>query len=239
MLCQFYKSTVGKKVVVAATGTVFILFVIGHMIGNIKTFMGLDAITGLHKLDMYARFLREMGHQLVGHETALWGVRIVLLACLVVHVWTVYQLRRISKKARPQKYVQTNFSSVTFASYSMWWGGLFLLLYIVFHILHLTTGQLHFEGFVEGAVYANVYYGFKVWYVTLFYVVAMGALAFHLYHGVWSLFQTLGLDNPDLNRPLRFSALGLAIVLFLGFVVVPLAVFTGCLPEPTALTLEV
>lgn len=239
VLINFYRSTIGKKVVVALTGALFILFVIGHMLGNLKTFMGVDPVSGVHHLDHYAHFLRSMGHEFLGHGTALWLVRIGLLGALILHVITVFLLRRQNKAARPAKYARQKFSSVSWASYSMWWGGLLILVFIIFHLLHLTTGDLHFDGFKEGAVYANVYHAFQHWYLTLFYVLAMVALAFHLYHGVWSLFQTLGLDRPDRNLCLRRLAILIAVILFIGFISVPVAVFLGLVPEPTAITLEV
>lgn len=230
----FYNSSIGKKVVVAVTGFVLFLFVIGHMVGNWKAFAGYDPTTGLHKLDMYAEFLREVGHQLVGHGTALWGARIGLLICLVLHLVTVFQLRARNKAARQVGYAQQESVVSSIGAKTMWFTGPVLLAYIIYHILHMTLGTVHFSGFKEGAVYANVYGAFRNWYVTGFYIIGMAALAVHLFHGIWSMFQTLGLDNPDRNEMLRVAAKVLAVVIFLGFVAVPLGVFLGLVPEPTS-----
>jgi succinate dehydrogenase / fumarate reductase, cytochrome b subunit len=229
--CGFYKTTIGKKIVVAVTGLIFFGFVAVHMLGNLKTFLGVDS-AGVPKLDVYARMLREIGEHFVGHSTVLWLTRVVLLVALIIHVFTVYQLRRANQASRPVGYANQKYSSTTVAATTMWWGGLLLLAFIIFHILHFTTGQLHFQGFVEGRVYANVYYAFKVWYIGLIYVVAMCALCLHLYHGAWSLFQTLGLDNPQRNDTIRLFAKVAAFVIAVGFVSVPVAVCTGLLPPP-------
>jgi succinate dehydrogenase / fumarate reductase cytochrome b subunit len=114
----------------------------------------------------------------------------------------------------------------------MLYGGLFLLLFVVFHILHFTTGQLHFSGFVEGQVYANVASAFRNAGTAAFYVVAMGLLAAHLYHGTWSMFQTLGVDTPRWNTGIRTAAKVVAVALFVGFSSVPVAILVGALPAP-------
>ncbi len=229
--CGFYKTTIGKKIVVAVTGLIFFGFVAVHMLGNLKTFLGVDG-AGVPKLDVYARMLREIGEHFVGHSTVLWLTRVVLVVALIIHVLTVHQLRRANRASRPVGYANQKYSSTTIAATTMWWGGLVLLAFIVFHILHFTTGQLHFQGFVEGRVYANVYSAFKVWYITLIYVVAMCALCLHLYHGAWSLFQTLGLDNPQRNDTIRLFAKVAAFVIAIGFLSVPVAVCLGFLPPP-------
>lgn len=233
-ITRFYGSTIGKKFVVAGTGIVLFLFVVGHMIGNLKTFAGIDPESGLYKLDVYAHFLREIGHQMFGHGGFLWLVRIVLVACVLAHVVTVIQLRRLNNASKPVKYKVDGYQASTYAARTMWWGGLIIAAFIVFHILHFTTGHLHFQGFEHGAVYANVYKGFQVWYTVVIYLVALLALTFHLYHGVWSLFQTLGLEGPKRNRAIRLLAQVSAVVLFLGFISVPVAAFAGLMKAPVS-----
>ncbi len=227
----FYRSSVGKKAVVAVTGLVLFGFVVLHMLGNLKAFLGVDPLTGVHHLDTYALFLREMGHEFLGKGTALWLTRIVLLVCLIVHVSTVIQLQAINAAARPEQYVHSPHRDSTYAARSMFWGGLFLLIFVVYHILHFTTGTLYFQGFVEGRVYQNVSRAFVMPSILVFYLSAMAVLGFHLYHGAWSLFQTLGLDGPKTNLKLRNFAKTMAVVVALGFISVPLAIFLGLLPS--------
>ena len=230
-MIDFYRSTIGKKFVVAGTGVVLFGFVVGHMLGNLKAFMGMDPSRGAHHLDVYAAFLREMGEQFAGYGTLLWVVRAVLLVCLVLHVATVLQLQARSAAARPEQYERYVPQCSTYAARSMFWGGLFLLLFIVFHLLHLTTGTLHFRGFVEGHVFANVVRAFKDPALVFFYLFAMGALGFHLFHGVWSLFQTFGVESARSNARTRGLALLAALVVALGFCSVPVAVAIGALGE--------
>lgn len=232
----FYKTTIGKKLIAAVTGLILVGFAVGHMLGNLKTFMGTDA-AGIHALDHYAEFLREMGEPLLPYSMLLWIVRVGLLAAVFLHIVTVVQLTMLNRASRKQKYAVYKPNSSTFASRGMFWGGLVLLTFIVFHILHFTTGTLHFDGYVEGKVYANVVRSFQHWYLVAFYVVAMGALGAHLYHGVWSLCQTLGLDNPERNQFLKKSALIIALFVMVGFISVPCAVFLGVLKEGTEVAL--
>lgn len=229
LLLRFYRTTIGKKVVVALTGLVLVGFVVGHMLGNLKTFMGFDA-AGVHAIDHYAHFLRAFLEDALGHGTFLWLVRIGLLGAVVLHIVTVIQLRQLNKVARPEGYRDQQFEASTWSSRYMFVGGIVLALFIVFHILHLTTGDLHFDGFVAGQVYANITSAFQHEYVLAIYTVAMLALAFHLFHGVWSMFQTLGLDGPTTNVVLRRAATACAVVLFIGFLSVPYAIYFNLLP---------
>lgn len=230
---DFYRSTVGKKIVMALTGLVLIGFVAGHMAGNLKIFAGADPITGVYKIDHYAEFLHEMGADLFGHEGVLWIVRVVLLVCVVLHALSGIQLARLNRAAKPAGYKVCAYRSANAASRTMLYGGLFLIAFITFHILHLTTGTLHYRGFVEEQVYANVYSAFQSPLLVGFYVASMAALGLHLYHGTWSCFQTLGVDTPRWNGPIRAVAKVAAVVIFVGFSAVPLAVASGILPAPT------
>jgi len=233
VLRTFYISTVGKKITMAISGLVLVLFVVGHMAGNLKIFAGIDSSTGDYKIDDYGRFLRSMGSEMLGHSGVLWIVRVVLLGCLVAHAVSGIQLARLNRRAKPEGYKVSVFRSANAASRTMLYGGLFLLVFIVFHILHLTTGTVHTRGFVEGEVYANVYNAFTAPTLVAFYVVAMGLLAAHLYHGTWSMFQTLGVDTPQWNKGIRATAKVISIAMFVGFCSVPLAIVTGVLTPPS------
>lgn len=227
---RFYDTTIGKKVVVALTGLVLLSFVVGHVAGNLKAFGGYGA-DGEHKLDHYAEFLRSFGADVLGHSGFLWMARVGLLVCLVLHVLTIIQLRLRNAKANPDRYQGENYRAASLASRTMFWGGMLLFVFIIYHILHFTTGTLH-GSFHHGAVYANIHYAFQNPIVTGFYVVAMCALGLHLYHGGWSLFQTLGLDNPDWNPMIRLAVQAGSVAIVLGFISVPIAIFTGILGPP-------
>ncbi len=231
--CEFYRSSVGKKVVVALTGAVLFLFVVGHMLGNLKTFMGMDP-SGVHHLDMYAHFLREFMAEAMGHGNFLWLTRVVLLGCLLLHVVTVAQLQARSSEARPVKYKKQTLRASSVAARTMWYGGMLVFLFIVLHLGHLTLGSLHSD-FVEGEVYRNVYIAFQNPLIVIGYFIAMCVLGFHLYHGVWSFFQTLGLDTPDRNCALRLVAKVASFVIVVGFLSVPLSLSLGLLPPPVGM----
>lgn len=229
---DFYGTTVGKKLTMAATGLILVGFVVGHMVGNLKIFMGVNPATGHYKLDDYAFFLHHMGADLMGHEGVLWMVRVVLLGAVVLHAISGIQLARLNRRAKPIGYQVKRTQSANAASKTMIYGGLFLIAFIVFHLLHFTTGHVHTNGFVEGEVYSNVWKGFQSPIAVGFYVVAMAALSLHLYHGTWSMFQTLGVDTPRWNAGIRAAAKVLAVVLFFGFSAVPISVATGVLKVP-------
>ncbi|HEY0969777.1 MAG TPA: succinate dehydrogenase cytochrome b subunit [Gemmatimonadales bacterium] len=214
LLLSFWRSTIGKKVVMAITGLIGVGFVIGHMLGNLQMFQSAE------KMNAYAHFLKSLGG-------LLWLVRLVLLAALVLHVVAAYQLTRMRTAARPVGYRHGPQRQVsTLASRTMRWGGVLVLVFIVFHILHFTTRDI-FPSYSATDVYGNVIHGFGIWWVTLFYVVAMVFLGLHLYHGAWSSFRTLGASRSS-PRPLhRTVALWVAIVVWAGFTAVPVAVFAG------------
>lgn len=234
MLLRFYHSTIGKKVIMAFTGLVFVGFVIAHMAGNLKIFAGLNPQTNHYKFDEYAVFLREIAAHLMGQGTFLWIARAVLLVCIFLHVLTAIQLAIINRNAKPVGLRDPDYRSANAASRTMLYGGLFLLVFIVYHLLHFTIGSVHYNGFVEGHVYSNVFLGFQNPLIVLFYIGSMAALALHLYHGTWSVFQTLGVDNPSWNKGIRTIAKLVSVVIFIGFVSVPLSVSFGLLSPPIA-----
>ncbi|MFL5482431.1 MAG: succinate dehydrogenase cytochrome b subunit [Gemmatimonadaceae bacterium] len=211
----FYGSMVGKKVVMGVTGVIGIGFVILHSLGNLLIFQGSTA------LNSYSRFLKSSAE-------LLWALRITLIVAVTLHVIAAVQLTRQSRAARPTGYVKHEAQVATVASRTMRWGGALLLIFIVLHILHFTTGSIRPAGvFSHEDVYSNVISSFRIWWVTLFYVVAMIALGFHLFHGAWSSMRSIGVSPPS-PRPLhRRLSLLIAVLVWAAFTSVPLAVFTG------------
>jgi len=215
----FLSSSVGKKVIMAVTGAVLCGYILGHMTGNLQAFLP----NAEEALDHYGHFLHTMLH-----GTGIWIVRAVLLLCVGFHVWAFLTLTRQNMAARPQGYRQTAHQESTFASRSMKCTGPLILVFVVYHILHLTTGSVHPQ-FVEGRVYHNIVTGFQVTWVALFYVVAMAALAFHVWHGFWSMLQTVGASHPRYNPLRKTLAVLFTIAVCGGFAAVPLAVLAGVL----------
>jgi len=183
-------------------------------------------------IDVYARFLRTMGEPLLPYGSALWATRIVLLTALVLHVTCVVQLSLRSHRARPLGYRRAHYVQATRPARWMLVTGALVLGFLVVHILQFTTGTIDASHFVDGAVYANLHGAFAAGPWIFLYVGAMTVVALHLHHGAWSLFQSLGVDNPDRNRGLRMLAAGAAIALFLAFTSVPVAFATGILGPP-------
>jgi succinate dehydrogenase / fumarate reductase, cytochrome b subunit len=230
---DLYRSAVGKKVVMAVTGFILFGFVVIHMVGNLKIYEAGEfsvyrdgAYQPMRYLDAYGFFLRHVGEPLVPAYTLLWIFRSVLLVAVVLHIWAAWQVTRMSQTARPRGYVSRAKIHTTYASRTMRWGGVIILLFVIYHLLHFTTGTVH-PDFQEGNVYHNVVTGFSVWYVSLFYIVAQVALGFHLYHGLWSMFQSLGWNHPRFNRWRNTFAHAFAWIITLGNVSFPLAVLTG------------
>jgi succinate dehydrogenase / fumarate reductase cytochrome b subunit len=229
---RFLSSTLGMKAVVAVTGIVLFGFVVLHMLGNLKTFTGRDG-DGTPHIDTYAHFLRTAGEPMLPHGFALWSFRIVLLVALVMHLAMIVRLQLCNRAARPVGYHHRPVRVVSStAARTMLVSGILILVFVVIHLLQFTAGTIQVTPVVPEHVYANLYNAFTVWFVSLFYVIAMGLLGFHLYHGVWSLFQTLGIDNPDRNRALRVTAAASAVGLVVGFSSVPLLFTLGLMPEP-------
>ena len=216
----FYRSSIGKKVVMALTGLIMIGFVIAHMVGNLHTF------EGAAQLNNYAVFLRTVGGPVLSYEQALWLERIVLLAAFVLHIVAAYQLTHQDLASRPVSYARHKIVQATFASRTMRWGGVFILLFVIYHLLDFTFGTVH-PNFRPGDVYANVVGGFQNPLVSAFYIVAMIVLGLHLYHGTWSVFQTLGINSAKYNPFFRWLSIIVAVVVAGGMISVPLAVLVG------------
>ncbi|GEB55601.1 succinate dehydrogenase [Streptomyces gardneri] len=204
----------------AVSGLFMLGYLVAHVAGNLKVFFGPE------EFNAYGHWLRVMGAPVLHHEWALWLVRIVLLAAVGAHAVSAYQLSRRDVKARPTAYVHRR-KRASYATRTMRWGGIILALFIVWHILDLTTGTVHPGGFEEGKPYQNVVDTFSTWYGNVIYIVAMLAVGLHVRHGFWSAAQTLGVGNARRERLLRVLANTLALVLTAGFVSVPVAVMTG------------
>jgi len=217
---NFYRSALGKKAVMALTGLVFWGFVLGHMVGNLKLFLGAEAI------NHYAEFLREVGEPLVPRGTLLWIARLVLIASLVLHVHAAVALTALNRRARPQGYSKHAMQNSSFAARTMRWSGFALLGFVVYHLMHFTFGNAH-PDFVPGDVYHNLVVGFSSGLVVAVYVVAMILLGMHLVHGLWSLFQSLGWNHPRYNPWRRVFAVVFALVITLGFIAVPASIAIG------------
>lgn len=216
-----YRSTIGKKAIMALTGVIWYGFVLVHMIGNFKIFEGAEAF------NKYSHFLREVGYPAVPEGTILWVIRIVLLVSLVAHVMMAIQLTRLDVSGRPVAYQKKRTKQASFASMTLRYGGIAILFFVVYHLLHFTTGAAHPQ-FVYGDPYNNVVIGFTAQPITaVFYIVAVAALGTHLYHGVWSAMQTLGINNRRTDKLFRGVAVLSALVLFAGFAMVPISVLLG------------
>jgi succinate dehydrogenase cytochrome b subunit len=208
-----YHSSIGKKAIMAATGMIGIGFVIGHMIGNLQVFQGPE------KLNAYAAALR-------AYPALLYFVRAVLLGAVILHIIAAYQLSRMSWESRSQNYERWKPVSSDYASRTMRWSGPILLLFIIYHLLDFTFGTVN-PDFVPGDAYHNVISSFTAWYITAFYVVSMLALGLHMYHGIWSMFQSIGLNSPKYNTYWKNLAVVITGIVVVGNIVMPLAVFLG------------
>ncbi|MBW8089286.1 MULTISPECIES: succinate dehydrogenase [Streptomyces] len=220
MASTFWQSTVGKKIVMGVTGLIMIGYLVVHMVANAKIFFGPE------EFNAYGHWLRVMGAPVLHHEWGLWGARVILLTSVILHGVSAYQLSRRDIKARPEKYVHSK-PRMSYATRTMRWGGVILGLFIVWHVLDLTTGTVHSGGFQEGHPYQNVVDTFSTWYGNVIYIVAMLAMGMHVRHGFWSAAQTLGAGNRTRDRAFKALANGLAIVLTVGFISVPVGVMTG------------
>jgi succinate dehydrogenase / fumarate reductase, cytochrome b subunit len=221
-LTRFWQSTIGKKVVMAVTGIIGILFVISHMVGNLQMFYPDAPIAMRH----YAELLRIS-------MPVLYGVRAALLAAVVLHVISAYQLTMIARAARPQDYKVRKPQVTTLAARTMRWGGVLLVGFIVFHILHMTLGTVHPQ-FTHLDPYNNVRIGLANPLVGGFYVLAVGFLGLHLYHGSWAAVRTLGAARPSAQPLKRKIAAVIAVVVALGFMSIPIAAMAGLFPEAPA-----
>ncbi|HEY7469740.1 MAG TPA: succinate dehydrogenase cytochrome b subunit [Acidimicrobiia bacterium] len=225
---SFYRSAVGKKWVMALTGLAIIGFVVLHMIGNWKIF--LPDVDGVPDIDIYAHALRELLVPFLPEHVALWILRTGLIVAFLLHVHAAYSLTIMNRRARPVDYNSPrSYVAANYASRTMRWSGVIFLAFLLFHLADLTWGiqPAAPETWERGAVYANFVASFSRAPVTIFYVVAMALLGLHLYHGAWSMFQSMGINHPRFNVARRYFAIGLAILVTVGNSIMPLAVLFG------------
>jgi len=211
----FWRSSIGRKVVMAVTGAILFGFVLGHLAGNLTVYLGPEALNG------YAVFLRQFLH-----GAGLWIARAVLLLSVILHIWSATSLTLSSRAARPVGYRERQWTESTYASRTMRWSGVIILFFVIYHLLHFTFGTVH-PSFVEGDVYHNFVTGFQSVPVSIAYIVAMIFLGLHLRHGVWSMFQTLGVSHPRYIRWAHVGAWIFALIVVVGNCSFPIAVLAG------------
>jgi len=221
IVAGFYRSSVGKKIIVAVSGIILILFVIGHLLGNLQIFIGPDWING------YSEHLRDLG-------PLLWLIRIFLLATVITHIYVTIQLAIENRRARPQAYIDKHYVKATFASRHMVMSGLIVLAFIVYHLAHFTVrvtdhrfGLLKADPLGHYDVYSMMVYGFQNCYVSGFYVLGLFLLALHLSHGSSSFFQSLGLNDKKLTPRLALAGRIFAWLIFIGYTSIPIAILLG------------
>jgi succinate dehydrogenase / fumarate reductase, cytochrome b subunit len=220
------RSTITLKLLMAATGIIFILFVLLHMYGNLKAFSGHDAY------NEYAEHLRVLGEPMLPREGFLWIIRAVLIVSLVIHVYAAIALWRRAGRARTTKYVVKRNVASTLSSRTMRWGGLTLLLFLIWHLINFTIGKVNVSGGATSDPYNLLVDSFDTWWLTVIYLVAMLALGMHLHHGVWSAAQTLGLtNNARARRNARSLGWIVAVVIAGGFSLVPIFVLAGVITK--------
>ena len=240
---DLYSTAVGKKYVMAITGIIGILFVIGHMIGNLKMYLGVvsEGDERIYDIDVYGEFLRELLVPILPHGVFLWILRVGLILAVLLHIHAAYTLTVLNRTARPVKYQSArDYQVANFASRSMRWTGIIVALFIIWHLADLTWGWAN-PDFVKGAVYYNIDQSLSRIPVAALYIVANIALGIHLFHGTWSLFQSLGWNNPRFNIWRRYLATGVATIVVVGNVSFPVAVLAGIVeydPDAVTVTLE-
>jgi succinate dehydrogenase / fumarate reductase cytochrome b subunit len=213
---SFWQSTNGKKAVMAVTGAILFLFVIGHLAGNLQIFESRE------RLNAYGHLLKNLGE-------LLWIVRGVLIVCVGLHIWATVQLALRNLKARPIGYKKKRSVASNYADRTMYWSGPIILAFVIFHLLQFTAGTLHpgAPAFSDADIYYNVVAGFSVWWVSAWYIFSMILLGFHLRHGIWSAFQSLGANHPRHTPVLKQAALWIAIAITAGYISIPVAVLAG------------
>lgn len=220
------RTTIALKLLMATSGVIFIGFVLVHMYGNLKAFSGHDAF------NEYAEHLRTFGEPILPRSGLLWIIRVVLIVSLVVHVAAAVALWRRARRARPVKYVMKKRTGATFASLMMRWGGVTILLFIVWHLINFSIGKVNVTGGATDDPYNLMVDTFDTWWLTIVYLVAMAMLGAHLHHGIFSATQTLGLTSNARARTLsKRVAFTLAVIIAGGFSLVPLFVLFGVISK--------
>lgn len=214
---RFWASTNGQKIVMAVTGYILFIFIVGHLLGNLQIYAGPAAING------YGRFLHSV-------PELLWIARAILIIAVGLHIWAAVVLGTHKVKARPVGYARKQNADSTYSSRTMYWSGPILLAFVVYHLLNLTAGVSHPGGkFIYMDDYHNVVSGFQVWYISASYIFSMILLGLHLRHGFWSMFQSVGINHPRHTPILKKAALVLSLMISLGYISIPVNVLLGVL----------
>jgi succinate dehydrogenase / fumarate reductase cytochrome b subunit len=213
-------TSVFKKAVMAISGIILVLYLIAHMIGNLKAFAGAE------DFNHYSHWLRTIGNPALPGATALWLIRIVLLVAVLAHIWAAVSLWRQARSARPERYVTKKSVAQSYASRTMRWGGVIILAFVIFHILDLTLGAVNSEGH-DAEPYDRLLASFQNPVVTAFYAISVILVGMHLRHGIWSATQTLGQSNRRREVTVNYAATAIATVLTIGFLLTPFAVLFG------------
>ncbi len=218
-----YRTTVGKKAIMAVTGAIWIGYVVLHMYGNLKAFYGPEVYNA------YAEGLRTFGGPILGHLQFLYIARIVFLVSIVLHVWAATRLYQRAYAARPTTYATRRVVQADYAARTMRVGGLLIAIFLLLHVAQLTWGvqALNDNSFVQGDPYHNLLNAFRSPFISGLYLAAMLVLGFHLFHGAWSMFQTLGLNSRRLDKYILVLAWFIAIIVPVGFALVPIAIQLG------------
>jgi succinate dehydrogenase / fumarate reductase cytochrome b subunit len=214
---RFWNTTIGKKAVMAVSGVVLAGFVAGHLLGNLQIFLGPDRFNG------YARTLNSL-------PELLWAVRITLLAMVTLHIWSSIQLAVIKSEARPVDHVRRRPIASSYASRTMYWSGPIVAAFIIYHLMQFTFG-VGGTPYMAGDPYGNVINGFRVPAVSIFYIIAIGLLCLHLRHGLSSMLLSLGFHHPRYTPRLKAAAAIIALLIFFGFISMPVAVMAGVIPN--------
>ncbi len=222
---EFYGSAVGKKWVMAVTGIILIGYVMAHMVGNLKVFLGAEEI------DAYGEALRDLGKHIAPRTSILWAMRLGLIAATLLHIHSAYTLTLINWKARSGRYAMRDYAVASYASRSMRWTGVIVVFFVLFHLADLTWGvaPAATEQYARGAIHHNLIASFERLPVAIFYVLGNLAVGVHLYHATWSLFQTLGWSHPRFNRWRKYAAYAVTGAFVVGNLSIPIAVQLGYL----------
>jgi len=226
-LIQFYRSAIAKKWLMAVSGIVLLGYVLAHMVGNLKVFLGQDHI------NEYAEWLRDLGEPVFPRTWVLWAMRVVLAGAFFIHILAAYQLTRMNRKARPSAdhyQSRRDYAVASYASRTMRWTGVIVALFVIFHLLDLTWGTAN-PDFVRGDPYTNMVESFRRVPVAIVYIVANLALLLHIWHGAWSMFQSLGVNNPRFNQWRRYFAWGFTAVIAVGNLSMPFLIVTRIYPS--------
>ncbi len=226
-LGEFFSSSIGLKWLMAITGIGLLLYVLVHMIGNLKIFLGTEP-SGAYQIDLYGEALRDLGGHIVPRDSILWLFRIGLIALFGIHIYAAatLTLRNLKARGRGRYDHRRNYEAVNYANRTMRWGGVIIALFVLYHLADLTIGWANPE-FVKGEIYHNVVASLTRPAVAILYLVAQIALAFHIYHGAWSLWQSLGSVNARYKALRRYLAVAFAAIVFIGNTAIVLAVWTG------------